>query len=171
MFSFCSGLQWCSKKLSKATYSSDLQTDAKENENLGSRKTKRCVLPCKSMCFTLQLKFNLNNLVISVYYLIGLVALNHQIQKIINKKWRSMDNNKPENLHKGSRKKIAPPSLPSFPTPQSLPIPIKTTKTKVTSSSTTSLFDKIPSSSSKVGNDYVPISNFVYIHVQVYTIN
>lgn len=69
------------------------------------------------------------------------------------------------------QKKIAPPSLPSFQTPQSLPIPIKTTKTKVTSSSTTSLFDKIPSSSSKVGNDYVPISNFVYIHVQVYTIN
>ncbi|XP_061167633.1 uncharacterized protein LOC133176532 [Saccostrea echinata] len=29
------------KKLSKATYTSDLQTDAEENEDIGSRKTKK----------------------------------------------------------------------------------------------------------------------------------
>lgn len=48
------------------------------------------------------------------------------------------------------QKKIAPPSLPSLPTPPSLPSLQKKPKTKETTSSTTSLFDKTPSSSGKV---------------------
>lgn len=32
------------KKLAKATYTSDLQTGVEENENIGSRRTKRYVL-------------------------------------------------------------------------------------------------------------------------------
>lgn len=43
-FLFAADYNDARKKLSKATYSSDLQTDAEENENVGSRKTKRFVL-------------------------------------------------------------------------------------------------------------------------------
>lgn len=105
------------KKLSKATYSSDLQTDAEENENIGSRKTKRPSRFESSDSENDQQEVELNG------------------QQQTRKSPRKI------------QKKIAPPSLPSLPTPPSLPITTKPTKTKVTSSSTISLFDKTPSSS------------------------
>lgn len=105
------------KKLSKATYSSDLQTDAEENENVGSRKTKRPSRFESSDSENDQQEVELNG------------------QQQTRKSPRKI------------QKKIAPPSLPSLPTPPSLPSLQKKPKTKETTSSTTSLFDKTPSSS------------------------
>lgn len=117
---------------------------------MGSRKTKRFVLTCNSMCFALQLKFNFEQP--SNICLLFNRPSRFESSDSENDQ-QEVELNGQQQTRKSPRKiqkKIAPPSLPSLPTPPSLPITTKPTKTKVTSSSTTSLFDKTPSSSSKV---------------------